>query len=219
MAKRIALSGKPLSGKSTLARLMKERYGYRHASLSDLIVQRYAEALNEPWMVTMRGGQRIEVSDIYANKELYREGLQIVGDELGFQDPNRIVALMQEALVACGAWDHPDEPVVVEAIRGELQASAARALGFGAMVDLWIDEGTQRQRAGSEEAYQRARQSMRARPDLESGVDSAGIRLTPAMSLEDAATLLYILPEGGLSRGPANQPFAPGSLADWASIS
>lgn len=209
--KRIALSGKPLAGKTTLSRLLVEKYGYRHASLSDVIVE---ELANASWMQDEYGRQQVTAAEIYENKELWRQELQSLGDSMGFQYPERVVGIMQKALQHCGAWGNPGEPVVLESIRGEVQASAARALGF-TVINLWVDEQTQQLRAGSLEAYHRLRNASRARPDLESGVESASIRLTQEMSLESQAEVLYNLREEGLSNGPANQPFKPGSLAAW----
>lgn len=205
MAKRIALAGKPLSGKTTLARLMGTKYGYRHASMSDLIVDEYARFSGLP------------KDEIYKNKETYRQNLQLVGDGLGFQDPDRILKLMHRVLYLAGAWEHPNDPVVLESIRGEVQASAARAFGF-IVVELWIDEQEQQKRVGSLEDYHSLLSASLARPDIESGVKSASIRLTQALPIEDMATLLYIQNEEVLSRGPADQPFTPGSLADWGSL-
>lgn len=210
MTTRLAFSGKPLAGKTTLARLLVEQYGYRRASMSGVIVDELVRSINAPW-------SPLTEVDVYENKEAFRPALQALGDQLGFQNPDRIIGIMQRALQLVGAWYHPEEPVILDAIRGELQASAARALGF-IVVDVWVDEETQRQRAGSEEVYQKVRESMRARPDLENGLEWAEVRITNEFPLLTAAKMLRDLPGGVMSHGPANQPFEPGSLADWGRI-
>lgn len=214
MAKRIALAGRPLAGKTTLAKLLKERYGYHHASMSNVIIAELVNRLNA------RSEYQYSGEDIYHDKEIWRQDLQVIGDDLGFQDPERIISVMRKVLMLSGALDHPEDPVVLEAIRGDMQASAARALGF-VVVELWVDSETQFIRSATrygplgEEGYHTLRQSMEDRPDIESGIKSASIRITPELSLENQAHLLHLLPEGGLSHGPADQPFKPGSLADW----
>lgn len=205
MLKRIALAGKPLAGKTTLANLLVEKYGYRRASMSAFIVSEYVGNIF---------AGTVAASEIYDHKEEYRQVLQAYGDQLGFQDPSRIIGIIQKALRLSGEWYHPSSPVVLDAIRGELQASAARALGF-VVVDVWVDEETQRRNANSEEDYQKVKESMLARPDIESGVSSASVRLTPELSLDNQAHLLHLLPEKEVSRGPADQPFTPGSFANW----
>lgn len=207
MAKRIALAGRPLAGKTTLAKVLVRKYGYRHGSMSDLIVYDLVSDLK-------RKGLSIDVGEVLGHKEVYRGALQSMGDRMGYQDPGRILHLMYRVLVQCEAWSHPDDPVVLESMRGPLQASAARALGF-TVVNLRLDPGDQRERAGSEEAYRRVRESMRARPDLESGVETAEIQVSASLPFDQIAQLIVDLPEGGLSHGPISQPFSPGSLADW----
>lgn len=209
MVKRIALSGRPLSGKSTLARFMAEKYDYRHASMSGFLVEQYTK-------LRSMAGSPVSTAEVIANKEAYRRDLQNLGDQYSLQDPIGCLRYMQQVLAACGAWQAEDEPVVLEAIRGEVQASAARALGF-VVVELVVDEETMYQRAGSPERYHRLRSSVLARPDLESGVPSASIRLTNEMLLEDMAQLLFLLPKEGLSHGPADQPFRVNSFAGWSS--
>jgi hypothetical protein len=209
MLKRIALGGPPLAGKTTLAKLLVEKHGYRHATMSSLIVDELVTQLNNQHEYPYDAG------DIYRNKEFWRPRLQELGDQMGFQDPKKILGLMQKSLKLAGAWEYPDDPVVLESIRGEVQASAARALGF-VVVDLWVDEFTQYQRAGSEEAYLKMKSAASSRPDIESGVESASLRFTPAFPLENIVTTLQILDERELSHGPADQPFKPGSLANWS---
>jgi len=216
MASRIALSGKPLAGKTTLARLLVEKYGYIHASTSSFLVSEYLKMMNEPWLVASRG-YRLTERHIYENKEDFRGALQQMGDDLGMQDLGRVLGIMRQVLEFSGAWDHPESPVVLEAVRGEVQASAARAFGF-VVVELWVDSETQERRAKDDLSYVIMREAMRQRPDIESGAGTAEILLTPATSTEDMATLLTIIPERGPSRGPADQPFEPGSLADWRII-
>lgn len=212
MANRIALAGKPLAGKTTLARLLRDKYGYRHASISEFIVDRYIRnrAVDEQ-------DYAIFLEAIASNKESYRPALQHTGDTLGFQDPEKVVGVMQQVLKVCGAWDHLEDPVVLEPIRGEVQASAARALGF-IVVELWVDSETQFIRSTTEDGYWKTRQAMADRPDIESGVESASVRLTPKLSLENQAHLLHLLPDREVSHGPATQPFTPYSFADWGRI-
>lgn len=217
MANRIALAGKPLVGKTTLAHALQDTHEYIHASVSDYIIDRYVQLKNEPWMVEIRGGMLYTVQYVKQNKHDYRMALQVMGADLGLDNPDTVIATLSSVLNFAGAWDKPDMPVVLEAIRGELQASAARALGF-VVVNVVADEATRRKRAGSEEFYQKIQEATRIRPDLESGVASAAILITPELSLEQAADLLAILPEEGLSCGPANQPFGPYSLADWGRV-
>ena len=92
--KRIALSGKPLAGKTTLSRLLVEKYGYRHASLSDVIVE---ELANASWMQDEYGRQQVTAAEIYENKELWRQELQSLGDSMGFQYPERVVGKIGRA--------------------------------------------------------------------------------------------------------------------------
>lgn len=211
MANRIALAGKPLAGKTTLAKLLRDKYGYRHASMSNLIIAELVDRLNDHSEYQYCG------EDIYHDKEVWRQDLQAVGDDMGFQDPEKIIDIMKRALMLAGALDHPEEPVVLEALRGDMQASAARALGF-IVVELWVDSQTQFVRSANEYGYWKTRQAMEDRPDIERGVETASIRITPELSLENQAHLLHLLPEEGLSHGPADQPFKPGSFADWRSL-
>lgn len=214
MANRIALAGKPLAGKTTLAYALQDTHEYTHASVSDYIIDRYVQLKNEPRRVEARGGWLYTVEYVKQNKHYSRVDLQEMGADLGLDSPDTVIATLSSVLKFAGAWDKPDMPVVLEAIRGELQASAARALGF-VVVNVGVDEETQRSRAGSEETYQKIKEATRTRPDIENGVDSASILITTALSLEGAADLLAFLPEEGLSHGPATQPFEPYSLANW----
>ncbi len=216
MAKRIALSGKPLAGKTTPAHYLRDHYEYTHASVSDYIISEYVKAMNAPWLVAERG-ELYTPGYVKQNKHTFRIALQQMGADLGLDNPDTVIATLSSVLRFAGAWHDLDQPVVLEAIRGELQASAARALGF-VVVELHIDDKGQASRAETFEDYRNIRAAMQARPDIESGVDSASIRITPDLPLEAVAQLLATLPKEALSHGPADQPFTANSAADWGRI-
>lgn len=217
MANRVALTGKPLVGKTTLAHALRDAHEYIHASVSDYIISEFVKVMNEPWMVAIREGKVLTFEEVKRDKHSYRVALQEMGADLGLDREDTVIDALSSVLKYAGAWDNPHMPVVLEAIRGELQASAARALGF-VVVNLEVDEETRLKRAGNEETYQKIMEAMRVRPDIENGVASATIRLTQNLSVEHAADLLAFLPEEGLSHGPAGQPFIPGSFNDWSSL-
>ena len=77
---KIALgSNGPLAGKSTLARWLRDRYGFFLADQGRTLVQAFVERFDY--------AHGMSVEKVYANKERYRQDLQRFGWEAGFNDP------------------------------------------------------------------------------------------------------------------------------------
>src|SRR5579885_328623 len=94
MARKFALtSNGPLSGKTTLATHLRDAYGFVIASHSRSLVRSFAEKWNEEG-----DAPSISMDYVYQHKEQYRRQLQVHGDEVGFNDPDKAEYCMRYTL-------------------------------------------------------------------------------------------------------------------------
>lgn len=185
MANRLGLAGANWAGKSTVARYLSGNAGYIHASVSGYLMHALAEL------------HAIDVSVVQQNKEVYRPSLQDLGDYYGLNDPDRSIDVLIRVLDFYGALAQPMHPVVLEAIRGEVQAKAAQGLGF-TIVHLQISEEEQENRAPDIVSLAQMRAAALARPDLESGYPDAPVVLNASLSTDRIAQFIMTLPDRGL---------------------
>lgn len=115
----IALSGRPGSGKTTLAKALEAK-GYKLINFTDLLKQRASEALH------------VSVAEIKENKEKYRAFLQEYATLIGFQTNYEYV------YQALGDWflQGSKEPCVFDNVRTPEQWEVLKGLGF-VLVEVW----------------------------------------------------------------------------------
>lgn len=131
---RIALVGSSHSGKTTLAKALRDA-GWYHANYTDMLKELAATAL------TAATKQRVTVEDILSDKKLYRPFLNELGTVLGFDRGYGI-----DAVLARWAAQGSPTPICFDCIRFEGQAAKLRELGF-VMVGLQVSQYQLKQRA------------------------------------------------------------------------
>lgn len=133
MTVQIAITGTIYSGKTTLAKHLRDKYGFIHVNFSD-VLKRYA-------CMALEGvGVKVRVSDIVNNKDRYRAFLQELGVLMDFDTNPEFV---YEAVTP---HSFTTQPVVFEAVRTKEQADTLHSLGFK-IVKLCLPKDEQIRRA------------------------------------------------------------------------
>jgi len=180
-------SSGPLSGKSTLARHLRDAYGFILADHSRSLVTAFVES----WNSVLPVSERIAVDQVYQEKEVWRGRLQQFGYQTGFND-NTGAQLW--VFITLKEW-LPDQKrdVVFDSLRGETQANVLHWLGFE-VVQIEISEYERCARAAKLNlSCTGISQSMAAHPELELGVRHPDIRLDGSLPTAfQASTLLGI---------------------------
>lgn len=178
MSRKLALtSNGPLSGKSTLAAHLRDKYGFVVASHSLSVVRSFAE---------LKG---VSVDFVYEHKEQFRQDLQQHGYDVGFNDPERAEYWILRTL---SDWykTWPEKDVVFDPIRGEGQAETIRGMGF-TLVQIWISDAERLRRAEAiGRDYGKIAASMNAHPELERGIKHPDVRLNGELSTEVLGRIL-----------------------------
>lgn len=131
--KHIMIAGPMYSGKSTIARAMKEQ-GYMWVRFGDLLKLYASDMLSAV-------GIHASVDHINEAKKLYRPFLQELGEVIGFNDDPKFV---HEAL---GDWEiNGRPPAIFDNPRTEAQAKVLDYFGFK-LVQLELDPSEQYKRA------------------------------------------------------------------------
>jgi hypothetical protein len=173
----------PMSGKSTLARYLRDEYGFMYADHSRTLVEDYAK-----WLAPLT------VGEVYANKEHYRQELQQHGYDVGFNDESRMVYWAKYTLTE---WLRlkPQRNVVFDSVRGEGQAQVLRDMGFE-IVQLEISEDARQMRADEiGRDYEQIVISMFRQPELELGIARPDITLNAELPVEVLGKILIDRPE------------------------
>ncbi len=172
----LALSAPPLAGKSTLARHLRDHYGYVLADHSLTLIRSYATEYG------------LSIDEVYQNKEYHRLGLQEHGYQIGFNDASRAGRWLERTLNVSGWRETPlGTGIVFDSIRGPVQEEYARDRGF-IIVNLFLTEGGRMLRAqtmGSD--YRVIKRAMERHPELESGSEHPDIMLFGHATVEDLA--------------------------------
>jgi chloramphenicol 3-O-phosphotransferase len=133
----IALTGAPCSGKTTVARELEKR-GYLFIDFCDLIKQIAADVLTHAGVPTT-------VEMIRSNKDHYREFLQVLGEQIGFNDNP---AYVYRALSEYGFSGCAHKYAVFDNVRTPEQFAVLQGLGFH-LVRIWVPTETRAERAWS----------------------------------------------------------------------
>lgn len=120
--KRIALTGAIASGKSSVARALGER-GYLVVEHADVLKQLLVDALASIGVV-------LTLEEIKANKAQYRTLLQEWGSAIGFDSGRYIGYALREAGWNEAEQDFKADRAVIDNVRTDAQAEAAKAWGF-----------------------------------------------------------------------------------------
>jgi hypothetical protein len=158
----------PLSGKSTLARYLRDEYGFHLANHSYTLVAAFVDTWNSvlPHNTRLPHVGRITVEQVYMEKESWRAQIQTYGYQVGYNDPGRAGLWIVRTL---NKWDWKSS-VVFDSFRGEVQAQVLHGLGFE-LVQIEIGEGARKQRAINVGVdYGAIISSMIRRPDIELGI-------------------------------------------------
>jgi hypothetical protein len=161
----------PLSGKSTLAQHLKEQYGFAIAchicTLVDSFVEKESNT-NYPY-------HEFTVTDVYDNKEFYRQALQDHALAVGFHDPLMTGYWIGRTIAQ--TYAQPEQSMVFDPIRGAIQAQYLHEHGW-TIVQLQISENERARRAAAMgKDYNQIWEAMVRKPDIEGGVDFADIAL------------------------------------------
>ncbi len=181
-------SSGPLSGKSTLARHLRDAYGFILADHSRSLVTAFVES----WNSVLPVSERITMDQVYQEKEVWRGRLQQFGYQTGFND-NTGAQLW--VFITLKEW-LPDQKrdVVFDSLRGETQANVLRWLGFE-VVQIEIGEAERLNRAGGlGPAWEDIKRSMVAAPELELGIRNPDIHLNGKLTTETQAKILLGIP-------------------------
>lgn len=179
----------PLSGKSTLAEYLKAHCNFQIACHVCTLVNSYVEQENNARLQqSIRVGTQqfipgsaamslplLSASDVFANKEHFRQALQDHALAVGFHDPKMtgywIERTLARTLVQQG------QGVVFDPIRGSVQAKYLHDAGW-TIVQLQISENERARRAAAMgKDYDQIWQAMQRHPDIEGGVDFADLVL------------------------------------------
>ena len=118
MVKRIALTARyPFAGCTRIAKTLASEYGYRHISMSDILIQEFTLNLQELSYGTINKSP----DEIKMNKELYRKQLH----DFAIEYEDQFIDLILEEINS-----YPGENIVVEKVRSDKQADALRGEGF-----------------------------------------------------------------------------------------
>lgn len=184
VARKIALASTgPLSGKTTLAKHLEQKYGFIVASHSLSVVRSYVQEWN-----SHNDTPPLTIEQVYKNKERHRRALQQHGDKVGFNDPKKALYWIEQTL---SEWmQYPDSDVVFDSIRGDRQAEVIRKLGF-TLVELRMpgEERCRRAQALGRDC-EAVKHAMRMRPDLEEGISNPDIALLSVLPVEALARIL-----------------------------
>jgi hypothetical protein len=131
----IALTGAPCSGKTTVARELEKR-GYLFIDFCDIIKQIAAEVLTNAGVPTT-------VELVRANKDHYREFLQALSEQIGF---NTNPAYVYRALSEYGFSGCAHKYAVFDNVRTPEQFAVLKGLGFH-LIRIWASESTRSARA------------------------------------------------------------------------
>jgi len=183
----------PLSGKSTLARYLKDEYGFILANHSLTLVHSFVEDWNRTGHL-LPGP--ITIEEVYRDKEIWRPLLQEWGFAAGFNDPNRATHWIKQTL---SEWlRNPERDVVFEPARGELQAQILKEMGFEG-VQIEISDRMRCQRASLlGRRCEDVIRAMNREPELERGIKQPDLRLkmTVDVPIELLSYVLLNRPDG-----------------------
>lgn len=191
MVKKFALTSTgPLSGKSTLARHLRDEYGFVLADHSLSVVRSFVEEWN-----AANDAPAIWPEFVYTHKERFRRDLQEHGYKVGFNDSEGGGNMFWIGRTLSEWLRDPSRPVVFEPARGEDQALGLRKLGF-TLVQLNIpgDERCRRAEALGRDCG-KIQQAMRTHPELEGGIASPDITLPSTLPVEVMGKILMQTPE------------------------
>lgn len=183
MTYRFAISSTgPLSGKSTLAKYLRDNHGFLLADHGLSVVKSYVEWYNNEF------AERNTVEHVYLNKEEYRQELQRHGYEVGFNDPDKSEQWVRFTL---SAWlEDTFRDVVFDSIRGDGQAQVLKDMGF-TLAQLEISESVRKYRAQElGRDYDALLAAMEAAPELERGIERPDIIIRGESPVDIQARIL-----------------------------
>lgn len=126
MSRNVVLVGPMHAGKSTIAHLLVENWGYERIALADSVKDDAVYLVNQ-WFSLYGIPSEITRIDIEANKAQFRPFLQWLGTELGREFTGNDRFWIDQFL---GKVNWVDGPVVCDDCRFPNEAEALRAAGF-----------------------------------------------------------------------------------------
>lgn len=181
-------SNGPYSGKTTLAKHLEREYGFLVASHSRSLVELYVADWNR-----VDPNHRLTVEQVYTDKERHRPTLQAFGYTIGFNDPHKAEQWVRYTL---REWlQTPQQDVVFDPARGEVQAQVLQDMGFK-IVQLEISDDERCRRASLlGKDCSAVMLAINQRPELERGVKHPDISLNAELPVEVLGRILVQTPE------------------------
>lgn len=174
----------PMSGKTTLAKYLEEKYGFLRVDHSRTVAENYA------WYHNLYTDEPpLTVEAIYADKERYRPALQAFSLTHGFSSPSYAGDWTDETLKP---WYESGESrdVVFEPFRGEVQAEEMRIRGFF-IVQLDINEAVRFHRAKQlGRDYAKMMDSVAAHEELELGIANPDLQVSASLPVDQLAKIV-----------------------------